>query len=363
MERLNWHMANELAKVAELRAVGPEGASELAPAGVTVEEVPLKPLARFLLAALWRALRLVRQWQPDLVLAGSGLTFPLAWLAARAGGGLTAVYLHGLDITAPSYIYQKLWLPVIRRADRVIVNSHATEQLAIEAGISASRISVIHPGVMLPETALGQDLLAKFRKRHDLGDGPILLSVGRLTRRKGLVEFVHDVLPLVLKWHPGAQLVIVGTAPDAALQAEAVSKDEILAPAEQLGIQNHIRFLGKLPEEELQTAYAAADVCVFPVQSRRDNPEGFGMVAVEAAAQGLSTVAYASGGVVDAIKDGVSGRLVEPGNTEQFADAINGFLMEPADPERLRAFAEQFAWGRFGESLFNRLERTVSRHV
>jgi phosphatidylinositol alpha-1,6-mannosyltransferase len=82
MERLNWHMAEGLSSRMDVRVIGPKGAAALAPTGVVVEEVSLYPLPRFLLESAMRALQLARRWRPDFVLAGSGLTAPLAWLAA-----------------------------------------------------------------------------------------------------------------------------------------------------------------------------------------------------------------------------------------------------------------------------------------
>ena len=84
MERLNWHLADELAKHHAVHVIAPQGAAAKAPSGVAVTEVPLRPLWRFLLAAAHAARREARRLQPDVVLAGSGLTAPLALLAARA---------------------------------------------------------------------------------------------------------------------------------------------------------------------------------------------------------------------------------------------------------------------------------------
>src|SRR5690625_3704697 len=82
MERLNCHIADELARRADTRVIGPRGAARLKPDRVEMKEVPLKPLPLFLLAMLaktaWQALR----WRPDVIVAGSGLTASIAWLAA-----------------------------------------------------------------------------------------------------------------------------------------------------------------------------------------------------------------------------------------------------------------------------------------
>ncbi|MNG23962.1 D-inositol-3-phosphate glycosyltransferase [compost metagenome] len=75
------------------------------------------------------------------------------------------------------------------------------------------------------------------------------------------------------------------------------------------------------------------------------------MVAVEAAAHGLQTVAYSSGGVVDAVADRVSGRLVASGHSEGFAQAVLALLADPIPAETIRGFAEDFSWRRFGERI------------
>ncbi|MBC7215073.1 MAG: glycosyltransferase, partial [Burkholderiaceae bacterium] len=150
MERLNWHLAAELGKRHAVHVIAPAGAAAQAPTGVTVEEVPLKPLWRFVLATTWRALRTARRMRPAVVLAGSGLTAPIAWLAARCTGARAVAYVHGLDITVPHALYRRLWLPALRRLDAMIANSRATAELAAQAGISPQRIHIVHPGVQLP---------------------------------------------------------------------------------------------------------------------------------------------------------------------------------------------------------------------
>ena len=358
MERLNWHLAGELAKHHAVHVIAPQGAVAQAPAGVGVTEVPLRPLRRFLLAATWAARREARRLQPEVVLAGSGLTAPLALLAARACGARTAAYVHGLDLAVPHPVYRALWLPALRRMDRVIANSRATAALAERAGVPCAHIGIVHPGVDLPQP----DPLARarFRARHALGDAAVLLSVGRLTARKGLREFVAEVLPRILARRPDVQLLIVGDVPAQALFAEAQTPESIHAAAAQAGVDEHVRFLGTQFGQDLADAYAGADVHVFPVREIANDPEGFGMVAAEAAAHGLPTVAYATGGVVDAVAEGASGRLVPPHDADAFADAVLQMLHSPPSPQTMQAFAARFAWPAFGASVRCALE-LVSR--
>lgn len=356
MERLNWHMAEELAKTFDVRVIGPTGAAAHAPAGVIVHEAPLNPLPRF----LWQAARLAREearvWHPDVVLAGSGLAAPLALLAARTCNARSAVYVHGLDLTVPHPVYRLLWRPTLRRMQTVIANSHATAKLAERIGIAPNRIRIHHPGVAIPTP--DPQARQRFRAAHGIGpDVPLLLSVGRLTARKGLLEFVRDVLPHIAAHRPEVVLAIVGDAPANALYAQAQPPQAIQAAAAAAGVGDKLRFLGKRFGQELSDAYFAADVHVFPVRELPNDPEGFGMVAVEAAAHGLPTVAYATGGVVDAVADGQSGRLVGPEDGRAFARATLDVLAGSISPETCRAFAQRFAWPRFGERLARELDR------
>ena len=358
MERLNWHMADELSREYAVTVVGPAGAAAQAPANVTVIEVPLRPLWRFLLLASWRALRAARRSRPSVVLAGSGLTAPMAWLAARLSGARCGAYVHGLDVIATHPVYRLVWRPFLRRMDCIIANSRHTAGLARSAGVDPTRIEVVHPGVTLP--MLDPYARARFRARHGLGEVPLLLSVGRLTARKGLAEFAAEVLPRVVATSPEALLVVIGGEPTHALHGgSGGGAARVRTTAASAGVQDHLRFLGSASDADLSEAYQAADVLVFPVRDLAGDVEGFGMVAVEAAAHGLPTVAYATGGVVDAVAEGESGTLLAPGDEAGFAAATLRLLAQPMPPGRVRGFAERFAWSQFGAAMAGQIARLL----
>ena len=80
------------------------------------------------------------------------------------------------------------------------------------------------------------------------------------------------------------------------------------------------------------------------------------MVAIEAASHGLPTVAFATGGVVDAVSDGRSGRLVASGNYDLFAQAVIELLAREGEwAHACRDFAGRFAWPEFGRRLMQQL--------
>ena len=357
MERLNWHMADELSKYADVRVIGPSGSATQKPENVHISEAPLKPLPLFLIVTfikgLWTALR----WRPHIILAGSGLTAPIAWILGKLAGARSAAYLHGFDITVDHAIYRRLWRPTFKRLDHVIVNSTPTRQLALAAGVNEAQLSIVFPGVSIPEAPQPAERIAEFREKHGLTGKKILLSVGRLTTRKGLREFVELSLPAVVNAEPDAMFVVVGEAPRNSLGAAVQTVESIKAAAAKAGVGANILFLGVITDPtELATAYEAADVHVFPVRHIPDDPEGFGMVAIEAAAHGLPTAAFATGGIIDAVQPGESGLLAENLRYDELAQHTMQLLQQDQNRQVIVDFAAGFAWEHFGAGVHRSLK-------
>jgi phosphatidylinositol alpha-1,6-mannosyltransferase len=361
MERLNRHIALELAREFDVAIVGPSGSRSHLPDSIAVEEVPGKPLLRFFLGALRGGVTGARRTKPHLVLAGSGLVAPFAWLAAKVAGGRFAVYVHGLDLIVNSWIYRRFWLPFLARADLCVANSHHTAGLAAATGVPQSRLVVIHPGVELP-TQEGD--ANGFRVRFGLGERPLLLSVGRLIERKGLLQFVERALPDIVARRRDACLIVIGDeAPDLLTADRHNLAARIREAAARLGLSGNLRFLGPQDDGTLCDAFRAANVHVFPVREVAGDVEGFGMVAIEAAAHGLPTVAFAVGGVPDAVESGTSGVLLKPEDYGAMARSVLEMFDRPYDSGSqgaARAFSEQFSWVCFGRTLRQAFQRCIS---
>lgn len=353
MERLNQHLLQELEREYPVSLIGPQGATEYVSHPERVTSCPAAPIHAFLISATLQGIRLARRHRPRLIIAGSGVNAPPAWLAAKASGTPWMVYLHGLDIVVDHVGYRRIFLPIIRRADAWLVNSYATAQLAIAAGLDANHLHILHPGVDIPEKLPSADQVQAWRKQHRLGNVPLMLSVGRLTRRKGLREFVLHALPEILATHPTARLVVVGEEPHAALTSATVGLDALQEATRHIGAQDRLSILGVLSDEELGLAYRATSALIFPVLDIPGDIEGFGMVAIEAAAYGLPTVAFAVGGVPDAVSEGLSGKLLSPGDYSGMAKSVIHYLHGVPETTAItcRAFASDFSWSRFGVRL------------
>lgn len=353
MEKLNQKLLEALAQGHDAVLCGPAGCTQFANAAKQSLEAPLKPLPVFFAVSLWNAIRAAIKLRPGLVLAGSGLTAPMAWLAARLSGAKFTVYLHGLDVIAPSRMYQTIWLPFIRRADTVLVNSRNTAMLAQSKGVKSRRIRVLHPGTDVPE--LDAESRQRFRSAFGLGDRPVLLSVGRLTRRKGLAEFTRLSLPRIARERPGACLVIVGgEATDALHGTNGSEQDRITRAARAAGVADSVRFVGRLDGPTLADAYQSADLHIFPVLDEPGDVEGFGMVALEAAALGLRTVAFRVGGVPDAISEPASGKTLAAGDYEGMAAAAVAMLANLPSKQQIedsRSFARGLDWTAFNANF------------
>lgn len=353
MEKLNYRLYKSLSQEFEIVLIAPKGAKVYALENTKVYEPPFLGLPVFIIYSFFAAIYLAIKCKPIAVFAGSGLTAPFAYIASRIAGSRSIVYVHGLDLIVANKIYQYIWLPFIRHCDAVIANSHNTKKLALEKGIKEQSLSVVFPGTDIPE--LNPENAKKFREKFGFNHGPLLLSVGRITVRKGLLPFIQHVLPLIQKQFSNVKLVIIGSEPVHALKQDKQNiTAEIKSYIQKNNLTEAVIFLGRCDEETLLAAYQAADVHVFPVLASNTDVEGFGMVAIEAAANGLQTVAFNVGGVVDAVQHGETGYLVpEADYIEMSASVIR--VLETAQANHNKAlcrdFAKQRSWPVFQKGI------------
>lgn len=358
MERLMQHSVESLAAEFDVTLIGPKGCGEFAPSNVQAIECPPSPLS-FLASALLRGWRSARKTHFDIVLGGSGLVGPLTARLSGAARARSVIFVHGLDLVVDNRVYQRLFVPFLRKHDLVIANSQNTRRIAVEKGCEASRVAVLNPGSTIPPESLLRNA-ASTRTRLGLKHNRIVLFVGRMVKRKGLAEFLEKAWPRIVARQPSAILLIVGDSPDNALLQDPKAARSLVDVLERRG-KDTVRFLGPVDDDELWSCYAAADVLVFPLIRVKGDVEGFGMVAIEAAASGTPTVAFPVGGVVDAVADGVSGSLVPEGDYEAFADAVVSICEGgPPSSSDCRNHAKAFCWDVHGQKLLSLLKAPLN---
>jgi glycosyltransferase involved in cell wall biosynthesis len=167
------------------------------------------------------------------------------------------------------------------------------------------------------------------------GDQPRdeLLFVGRLDRQKGAAVALAALAGLT---GPAARLPlrVVGGGPEEAALRRL---------AGELGVGGRVRWDGQLSQAELAERYRRAAVLLVP---GRD--EGLGLVAVEGQLSGAPVVAAASGGLLDVVADGRTGRTFPPGRPEALARTVEAVLADRDGTARMAAAARERAAARFG---------------
>jgi glycosyltransferase involved in cell wall biosynthesis len=223
---------------------------------------------------------------------------------------------------------------LFRRADAVIAMSRRIRSEAAEAGLDPGRVALLPHGVdterFRPATAAEREMLR--RERGLEGPGPVLCWTGRLLRGKGLEALVAAFAGPVRAAHPDARLVLVGSGDGQTLSIE----DALRAEVARLGLGGAVSFTGRT--DDVAPWLRAADLFVFPSEF-----EALGISLVEAAACGLAAVASRTGGIVDVVADGESGRLVPPGDAGALGAAIVSLLADPEGRAAMGARAREIA--------------------
>lgn len=303
--------------------------SALLPQSVAFKYVPIeRKISLFRdLVALWKLLTLFRREGYTLVHSITPKAGLLAMCAAFLCGVPIRVHVFTGQVWAtkvglPRHFLKLLDRLIVALATHVLADSASQRQFLIDQGVVCpNRIKVLADGSICGVDAIrfrpDSKVRNKLRTELELPDGGIVaLFLGRLNRDKGVVDLANAFVQTVSQ-NPDLYLLIVG--PDEECLIPVLS--QIVAPC-----ANNVRFVGMTDRPE--DFMAAADIFCLP--SYR---EGFGSVIIEAAAVGLPAVASRIYGLTDAVIDGVTGLLHEPGNV----DGIDSILQTLASNADLRS--------------------------
>jgi phosphatidylinositol alpha-1,6-mannosyltransferase len=187
----------------------------------------------------------------------------------------------------------------------------------------------------------------------DLSGKQVLLSVGRMVKRKGHAWFVDAVMP---RLDPSIVYVILGDGPE---------RETVRRAVESHGLGNRVVLLGRQPDAVLDAAYAAADLFVMPNIPVHGDMEGFGIVLLEANATGLPAIGADLEGIRDVIRDGENGLKVAVADTDAWVEGIGTLLAQ--DPVVLRKRAsdfvhERFDWATVADQYIQYLQEVTARY-
>ncbi|MBC6955494.1 MAG: glycosyltransferase family 1 protein [Chloroflexi bacterium] len=160
-------------------------------------------------------------------------------------------------------------------------------------------------------------------------DGPIVLFVGAVKRRKGILPLIR-AMPAVLKQTPNAKCVVVGS-----LTAEPETGAEARRLVDELALGDRVQLLGHVSHADLLRWYRTADLFVMPSMNDGLRFEGYGLVYLEAGSLGVPSIGTWECGARDAIDHEQTGLLVSQALVDDELPAAIGRLL--TDPDRLRA--------------------------
>lgn len=296
--------------------------------GLTVHHlrIPTGPLS-FLAGCLLTPF-LIRRIRPDVVLAHNLLTYGFFSVLARYHPVIVGSW--GSDILLlpdKNPIFRAIIKYTLRQADQIAVVSHTCRRACIDKGCPNEKISVFYHGVDFQKfnpDIDGRDVRAKL----GWADNPVVICTRFLEPVYGM-EYLLQAVPLVLREHPGARFLLVGSG---SLEAS------LKGLARKLGIENCVHFAGRVPNDQIGQYLAASDMCVSSSLS-----DGTPTSLMEAMACALPLIVTDVVSVGELVQDGNNGLVVPKRDPEAMARAICRLLADKELRDRFSRKNEELA--------------------
>jgi phosphatidylinositol alpha-1,6-mannosyltransferase len=255
-------------------------------------------------------------------------------------GTRLVTYAHGEEILIARLSAQLRWMAqrVYAGSDLVIANSENTRAIVQEFAPSA-RIVCIAPGVDARSYVLPGPQLAACRARWGWSAGTIVVAtVARMEARKNQAGVMRAIEQLRRE---GVDVAYV-------CAGDGQERAALTRLAAELGIGERVRFPGPVSEAEKREIFAAADIHAMPSVQLGEMIEGFGIVFLEAAAAGIPSICGDSGGQREAVRDGVTGLVVDGREPANIAAALRRLAADEGLRRQMgsnaRSWAERFDW-------------------
>lgn len=318
-------------------------------------------LLGFYAMAFIRALFLIFVHNVSIIHLGDGVLAPMGWILKTLTRRPVVVTVHGKDVTFPFFLYQRLIVSFFKTLDHVVAVSSKTEAECLKRGIPRERCSVIPNGVFPPsitthtQTSVRSVLQEHFPQLREIviDSKPILLSVGRFSKRKGTRWFLEEVFPQlsndVCYFIVGKDTTEINDFGSWFGTKKIRHTEEIQTVVQERGWGRRVFLFGEVSSENLELFYHACDIFLMPNIEVEGDFEGFGIVGLEAAIRGLPVIASNLEGIQEAIHDRKNGLLVSSRDAEGFRKIILG-LLEDSEVRRMigeqavNYTAQHFSW-------------------
>ncbi|OZC03423.1 glycosyltransferase family 4 protein [Rubricoccus marinus] len=279
---------------------------------VTNVDLTSGPLASMSLEIVRSTARHIRETRPDVIQANGGAVMKYVALAQAWGRTrVPVVYCNiGLSSDWVRHRAQRAWTGwLLRRADvTAAVSAASRDDLLRQYGLDPAVVRVVRRGVDVGARVRADEGRRALTEAGVPSGSFVVLHVGSFSEEKNHAGLIRIVERVRAESDRDVRLVLVGGGP----LYEAVERS---APA-------HVHILGI--REDVPALMAGADVLLLPSRT-----EGIPGVVLEAAAQGIPTVAYDVGGVSEAVRDGETGAVIEAGDEAAASGAVLRLIREP----------------------------------
>ena len=250
------------------------------------------------------------------------------------------IYFHGQDILiANNKRFKRIMLEhVLRNADSLVANSKFTQKQVRTASPVNKKVIVWYPRVS-KSTSARKAAVESFKDQYALHGKFVFLTVARLVKRKG-VDLALGAIAEAVKSVPNIVYVVVGDGQEAR---------NLYKQAHDLKLENNIRFVGAVSDEDLLTWYSLAGAFIMTTHAHGTDVEGFGMVYQEAGSHSLPSIATNCGGVKESVEHTKTGIVLPKENKAAITETIVYFAKNPKYVEKLGKAAKQrfkdfFSW-------------------
>jgi phosphatidylinositol alpha-1,6-mannosyltransferase len=258
--------------------------------------------------------------------------FAESWKSAEhlpALGAPLAIFAHGAEWPVdPSPEKRRRIVAAALKARRIIAMSDYTAaRVRAYSPALADRVTTIYPPIEPQPTPSDAAKAALQALRQ--GDGMMIATLARLEPRKGVDVTLRAIAELTRAF-PTLGYVVAGGGDDA---------PRLQALAHDLGLTDRVHFLGRVDDDVKAAVLSAADVFVMPTRQVGPSVEGFGLIYLEAAWYGTPAIAGREGGGGEAVRDGVTGLVVDGEDPAAVAAALRRLIEHPDERAALGAAA------------------------
>ncbi len=343
MEKVNSQLYTHLSKIAQTELIAWGGSQKWLP--IVYPYLCLKGIIR------------AKVFKPDIIHLGDAMMSPAGLVIKKITGVKVSCTVHGLDVTFQFPGYQILIPFCLARLDKIICVSVATQKECLKRGVPKKKTTTIPNGINPGEYFIDQPkekLRRKLEKQLELNlkDKKILLTIGRLVKRKGHEWFIGKVVPNLPK---NVIYLIAG---------DGLEKGNIQKAIKEKRVEGRVLLLGRVTEETKKLLYNNASLLVMPNIKVKGDMEGFGIVALEASSCGLPVIASNIEGIKEAVKDKKNGYLTPSTSNQEFLKKIKKILDDPnqynAISTSARKFCLSFSWNKIASQYFSVFNKTTA---